>query len=436
MNKDKNKNKDKNNFDFDFDNMLAQAASAKLELRLLDTKQKNDILTSMAAGLAENRNKILQANKLDIENAKKAQLSEALIDRLLLNNDRLDSMITAIETIINLQDPVDKSLSEFAHPNGMMIQKRSVPIGMIGVIYESRPNVTSDVAALCLKAGNGVILRGGKESINSNIAIYEAMLEPAIASGLPVGAISFVYDIKRDLVKKIAQADQVLDLIIPRGGKSLITSVAKDATVPIIKHDKGLCHIYVDASADLDQALDIIINAKCQRPGVCNAVETVLIDEKIAAEFLTVLAKELADYNCEIRADAQACKFMPEAKLASESDWSCEYLDLILAVKIVSNKDNNKSAVQAAIEHIQEYGSGHSEAIIAKDKEVAKLFVQQVDAACVYINASTRFTDGSEFGMGAEIGISTNKMHARGPMGLEELTTYQYVIKGSGQVRP
>jgi glutamate-5-semialdehyde dehydrogenase len=409
---------------FDFDKMLAQAKQAKSSLSLLDENAKNKNLESMAEGIKSSQDAILEANSKDIELAKANGLSPALIDRLLLNAERIDSMVEAIEQIIELPDPIGDVLDTFYHKGGMKIEKVRVPIGMIAVIYESRPNVTSDVAALCLKAGNGVILRGGKEAINSNIAIYNAMMQGVNLGG----AIQLMRDPDRELVKKLVQSDKVIDLIIPRGGYELSQTVSKLSTIPVIKHDKGLCHVYVDKSCDLKKALDIVINAKCQRPGVCNAMETLLVDSAIADKFLPKVAEKLKEHNCEIRADEPALAFIPDAKLALEDDWDAEYLDLILAIKIVDG-------VTEAITHIQKYGSNHSDAIVAEDKSAQAAFARQVGSACVYINASTRFTDGGEFGMGAEIGISTNKLHARGPMGLKELTTYQYLLTGSGDIR-
>ena len=417
---------------FNLEKVLQSALSAKNRLSLLDEKTKNLNLKAMAQGINDSKNIILEANNQDIKYAQSNNLSSALLDRLFLNPERIESMVKSIEKIIDIPDPVGEVLDVFYHKNGMKIEKIRVPIGMIAVIYESRPNVTSDVAALCLKAGNGIILRGGKEALNSNLAIYNAMvngikkLDKNIR--IPDGSLQIISDTNRDLVKQLIQSDNVIDLVVPRGGYELNKTISKLSSIPVIKHDKGLCHIYVDKSCDFKAALDIVINAKCQRPGVCNAMETLLVDSAIADKFLPEVAAKLKKYNCEIRADKKALAFIPSAKLALEDDWSTEYLDLILSIKTVDG-------VADAISHIQKYGSNHSDAILAEDKTTQELFARQVDSACVYINASTRFTDGGEFGMGAEIGISTNKLHARGPMGLNELTTYHYLLTGNGNIR-
>ena len=422
--------------------ILKKAKEAKIGLSLLNENIKNKNLQALADGIKADVFNILKANELDIKLAEKNNLSSALIDRLLLNSQRINGMVEAIEDIIKLPDPIGDVIDSFEHKNKMRIQKVRVPIGIITVIYESRPNVTSDVAALCIKAGKRVILRGGKETINTNIAIYNAMMAGINLLPedirLPDGAIQFLHDTDRSLVKKLVQSDNIIDLVIPRGGYELSQAISKLATIPVIKHDKGLCHIYVEKSADLKKALNIIINAKCQRPGVCNALETLLIDKKMADKFLPIVIKKLIESDCEVRLDDYSYDFVlknknnniniNKIKKADKSDWDTEYLDLILSIKIVDG-------VIEAVSHIRDYGSNHSDAIIAEDKNTQLLFAKQVDSACVYINASTRFTDGGEFGMGAEIGISTNKLHARGPMGLQELSTYHYVLTGNGQVR-
>jgi glutamate-5-semialdehyde dehydrogenase len=405
-----------------------QAKVASQVCAQLDSSQKNKILQAMAKGLQADQNDILIANQLDFANAKEAKLSSALIDRLELNSARIASMSEGLAQVAELPDPVGRNLKNIKHQNGLLIDKVAVPIGVIVMIYESRPNVTADAAGLCFKSGNAVILRGGKEAKHSNFAILESLLRSGTAVGLPEHAIQLVETGDHQAVSELVKLNNCVDLVIPRGGEKLISTVSEMATVPVIKHYKGVCHTYVDASADLEKASSIVINAKCSKPGVCNAMETLLVDRVIAEKFLPTALSVLAKNNVELRGEAESKKYFPELKLATEEDWSAEYLDLILAVKVVDGVDE-------AITHINHYGSHHSDAIIAEDKAVQDKFRKQVDSATVYINASTRFTDGFEFGMGAEIGISTDKLHARGPMGLEELTTYKYIIEGNGQVR-
>lgn len=405
-----------------------RAVAAAHELILLNSRKKNTILQSMADELEARRTDLKDTNKKDIEKGKAAGLSSAMLDRLLLTDGCIDSMIRAIRAVAGLKDPIGTRISRWIRPNGLEIVKRRVPIGVIGIIYESRPNVTADTAALCFKTSNAVILRGGKESINSNTSIAEALVEGGKKKGLPENAIQLIRTTDHDAVRELVQLEGRVDLIIPRGGEQLIRAVTKQARIPVIKHYKGVCHTYVDESADLEMALRITENAKCQRPGVCNAMETLLVHEKIAAEFLPKLAARLGELGVELRGGKAAMAIVPEMKEAVEDDWYTEYLDLILAVRVVAS-------VNEAIEHINKYGSKHSDAIIAEAEAPQKTFTHKVDSATVYVNASTRFTDGGEFGMGAEIGISTDKLHARGPMGLEELTTYKYVIYGKGQIR-
>jgi glutamate-5-semialdehyde dehydrogenase len=345
-----------------------------------------------------------------------------------LTDARVESMIKGLRVVVGLKDPVGAKISRWIRPNGLVIQKVRIPIGVIAIIYESRPNVTADAASLCIKTSNAVILRGGKEAMQSNLAIAEAMQAGGKKKGLPEHSIQLVGTADRDAVRELVQLEGRVDLAIPRGGESLIRAVAEQARVPVIKHYKGVCHVYVDESANVDMALKIVENAKCQRPGVCNAIEKVLVHEKIATTFLPKMAELLTARKVELRGDSAARAIVPSMKEATEDDWYAEYLDLILAVRVVAD-------VRAAVDHIAKYGSHHSDSIVAEEKRAQELFTKEVDSAAVYVNASTRFTDGGEFGMGAEIGISTDKLHARGPMGLEELTAYKYVVFGAGQIR-
>ena len=405
-----------------------QAVAASRALARLSSRRKNLILEAMAEELNARREAIKAANARDMEAGRQAGMSPALLDRLLLSDARIDSMIKGLRAVIGLKDPVGTKISRWIRPNGLVIQKVRTPIGVIGIIYESRPNVTADAASLCIKTSNAVILRGGKEAMQSNLAIAEAMQAGGARKDLPEHSIQLVATTDRDAVRELVQLEGRVDLVMPRGGESLIRAVVEQARVPVIKHFKGVCHVYVDESANLDMALKIVANAKCQRPGVCNAIEKVLVHEKVATAFLPKMADLLTAKKVELRGDAAARAIVPSMKEATEEDWYAEYLDLILGVRVVSS-------VQAAIEHITKYGSHHSDSIIAEDKKTQDLFTEEVDSAAVYVNASTRFTDGSEFGLGAEIGISTDKLHARGPMGLEELTSYKYVVLGTGQVR-
>lgn len=404
------------------------AVSASRELVMLSATKKNSILMAMADELETSKPAILEANKKDIDEAHNNGISDAMIDRLTLNNIRIDSIVKGLREVADLKDPIGDRISRWIRPNGLEIAKIRVPIGVIGIIYESRPNVTADTAALCIKTGNAIILRGGKEAINSNKAIADAMIKGGEEKGLPKNAIQLIRTTDREAVRELVQLEGLVDLVIPRGGETLIRTVTEWARVPVIKHYKGICHTYIDESANLDMALDIAVNAKCQRPGVCNSMETILVHNSIAEEFLPKLAAAMTERNVELRGDESAKNIVPEMTAATEEDWHTEYLDLILAVHVIASVDE-------AIEHINTYGSGHSDAIISENEAAQKSFTQKVDSAAVYINASTRFTDGGEFGMGAEIGISTDKLHARGPMGLEELTTYKYIIVGQGQVR-
>jgi len=351
-----------------------------------------------------------------------------MLDRLDLTDERIDGMIKGLLEVAALADPVGEEISSDQRPNGLKIKKERVPIGVIGIIFESRPNVTCDAAALCFKSSNAVILRGGKEAIHSNLAIAKAMQAGGLAAGMPANVIQLIPTVDREAVKVMCRMTDYLDLIIPRGGESLIRAITEMSHVPVIKHYKGVCHTYVDAAADVEMAWSISENAKCQRPGVCNAMETLLVHESIAPSFLPQMGNILESRGVEIRGDKIVCQYMPSAKLATEADWHAEYLELILSIAVVSD-------VEAAVNHVNKYGSGHSDAIITGDETAAMIFLNQVDSSSVYANASTRFTDGAEFGMGAEIGVSTDKLHARGPMGLQELTTYKFVISGDGQIR-
>ncbi|MFH0953618.1 MAG: glutamate-5-semialdehyde dehydrogenase [Verrucomicrobiota bacterium] len=405
-----------------------RAVVASRALARLSPRKKNSILGAMADELDARRQAIKDANARDMEGGRQAGLPAPMLDRLELTDARIDAMIKGVRAVVSLKDPVGTKISRWIRPNGLVIQKVRVPIGVIAIIYESRPNVTSDAAVLCIKTSNAVILRGGKEALQSNMAIADALQAGGRKKGLPEHSIQVVVTTDRDAVRELVQLEGRVDLAIPRGGESLIRAVAEQARVPVIKHYKGVCHIYVDESADLEMALNIVENAKCQRPGVCNAVEKVLANARIAQAFLPRMAERLQARKVELRGDAASRAVVPSMKEAVEDDWYAEYLDLILAVKIVSD-------VHAAVAHINKYGSHHSDAIVGQDEAAQGVFTREVDSAAVYVNASTRFTDGAEFGMGAEIGISTDKLHARGPMALEELTTYKYVVLGTGQIR-
>jgi glutamate-5-semialdehyde dehydrogenase len=382
----------------------------------------------MADELAAQTPLILAANQKDMEAGKAAGLSSAMLDRLLLTEARMAGIISAIQTVAALKDPVGARMNRRIRPNGLEIIKKRVPIGVIAIIYESRPNVTVDSAVLCFKTSNAVILRGGKEAIHSNAALADAMMAGGAKKGLPAHAIQLIRTTDREAIRELVQLEGLVDVVIPRGGEALIRAVTEQARVPVLKHYKGVCHVYVDADADLDMALKIVENAKCQRPGTCNAMESLLVHEKIAAAFLGRLGPRFRELGVRMRGDEAARRIWPEMQAATEADWATEYLDLEMSVRVVPSLD-------AATRHINQYGTRHSDAIVTQSAAAQKQFVRKVDSATVYVNASTRFTDGGEFGMGAEIGISTDKLHARGPMGLEELTTYKYIINGQGQIR-
>ncbi|MFA6321041.1 MAG: glutamate-5-semialdehyde dehydrogenase [Candidatus Omnitrophota bacterium] len=410
------------------DALAAKSKNASRKLALVDTGAKDRALCAMAGALKKNAAYIIRENKKDLILAGKKGLSKALIDRLTLNKDRVFAMADSLLQIARLKDPVGEVIETTKRPNGLLIKKVRVPIGSILIIYESRPNVTSDCIGLCLKSSNAVILRGGSEAFNSNMAIFDTLNKVAVKNKIPDGAISIIKNTDRKMVDALLTQEGVIDLVIPRGGESLIREVSKKSLIPVIRHYKGVCHTYVDASADLAMAEDICFNAKVQRPGVCNAMETMLVDRRIAGKFLPSMIERFVAAGVEIRSSAEARAIVKGVKAATEEDWYTEYLGLVLSVKIVGGVDE-------AIAHIMKYGSYHSDAIVTKDKKNAEKFLRGVDSACVYVNASTRFTDGGQFGKGAEMGISTDKIHARGPMGLEELTSYKYIVYGNGQIR-
>jgi len=405
-----------------------RAREAARRLRNASTLEKNAALLAMADALEADVDKILAANREDVEAAEAKGTSKALIDRLTLNRERVAAAANGLREVAALPDPVGVTVSMARRPNGMEVGRVRVPLGVVAIIYEARPNVTIDAAGLCLKAGNAVILRGGSDAFRSNKAIVDVMRGALQKTSLPEQSIQMVEDTSRASAEELMQLTGLVDVLIPRGGRGLIQSVVQNAKVPVIQTGEGNCHIFVDEDADLEQAVNIVVNAKCQRPGVCNAVETLLVHRAVAEKFLPKVAEELRNRGVTIRGCSEARAVVPWLEAADESDWETEYLDLILAVKVVGSLDE-------AVEHIERYGTGHSEAILTSNYNNARRFLEAVDAAAVYVNASTRFTDGGQFGLGAEIGISTQKLHARGPMGLEELTTTKYVIYGGGQIR-
>lgn len=405
---------------------LAKKAAQKLAT--LSSLDKNKALIAMAQALETKSATILEENNIDMENGRQKGLSASLLDRLLLTTERITQMAQGLRQIANLSDPVGNGITSRRRPNGLDIRCIRVPLGLVGIVYEARPNVTADAIGLCLKSGNSVILRGGSEAIHSNKILASILAEAAYSAGIPQGAIQFISITEHAAVDVMMKLNKYIDVIIPRGGAGLIKRVVENSTVPVIETGVGICHVYVDEFADTDLATKIILNGKTSRPAVCNAIESVLIDETIATDYLPILCQALTDAKVEIRGCQKALSICPTLKEATEDDWSTEYGDLIISIKIVHNIDE-------AIEHINTYGSGHSEAIITKNYNHALMFQRLVDAAAVYVNASTRFTDGNEFGFGAEIGISTQKLHARGPMGLEALTTMKYLIYGEGQIR-
>jgi glutamate-5-semialdehyde dehydrogenase len=410
------------------DKIVRDAKKASRLMATADTSVKNAALEQMALNLINSKEILIEENEKDLRAAEENGLSAAIIDRLRLTYQRIEAMAEGIREVINLSDPVGEVMEKIVRPNGLDIQKIRVPIGVIIIIYESRPNVTADAASLCLKTGNATILRGGKESIHSNIAIYRQISMALEKVGLDKNAIQVIETADREAVGHLLKSDEYADLVIPRGGESLIRNVVENSTIPVIKHYKGVCHVYVDEHADTDMAREVCLNSKLQRPGTCNAMETMLVHEKISGTFLPDIYKGMLDAGVELRGCEKSRKIVPGIKQAVEEDWSAEYLDKILSVRVVSSIDD-------AIDHISIYGSSHSDTIVTENKSSANKFTDEVDSAAVYVNASTRFTDGFEFGMGAEIGISTDKLHARGPMGLKELTSYKYIIHGTGQIR-
>jgi len=413
------------------DNLISIGEKAKIaasKLSNYSTDKKNKALKCMADTLIDEIQFILYENLKDLKSAKKKGLEKAFLDRLMLDEKRIHATANGLFEIANLPDPIGRLESKIKRPNGLYIEKRTVPLGVIGIIYEARPNVTVDTSALCFKAGNSVILRGGSRAINSNKALVKVLKNALQKEGFPSEAIQFVEDTKRTSAIQLMKMKDYIDLLVPRGGASLIKATVENSLIPVIETGLGNCHIFVDEYANLEMAKNIIINAKTSRPSVCNAAETLLIANSIVQDYLPVILTDLEDLGVEIRGCKKVIELFPKYKLATEEDWYTEYLDYIISVKIVKNTED-------AIKHINKYGTQHSEAIITEDKKNAKKFLQEIDAAAVYVNASTRFTDGFEFGMGAEIGISTQKLHARGPIGLKELTSYKYVIFGNGQIR-
>lgn len=403
------------------------AQQASLECALASTQDKNNFLSLLASLLRKQEKDIIQANAIDVE-AQRGKISDALLDRLTLNPKRIEAMAVACEELIELADPNGSIMEEFVRPNGLRMKKVRVPLGVIAIIYESRPNVTIDAASLCLKAGNAVILRGGKEALHSNQKLIEILHLALSQAGLNPDAVQFIDNPDRSYATELMQDRQHVDVLIPRGSARLIQTVVDNAKIPVLETGVGNCHIYVQEDADLDWAEAILINAKCSRPGVCNAAEKVIVDASIAQKFLASVIPQLTQRNVELRGCEKTCTLFPNLIQATDEDWDTEYLDLILGIKIVANIDE-------AIKHIQAHSTKHSEAIITRNKQASTRFQKEIDAAAVYVNASTRFTDGSEMGFGAEIGISTQKLHARGPMGLNELCTYKYLIEGNGQIR-
>ncbi|MEZ4485614.1 MAG: glutamate-5-semialdehyde dehydrogenase [Syntrophotaleaceae bacterium] len=409
---------------------LAQEAQQATRIMAnLSTSAKNDMLRSMADALEAATATLVAANEKDLERARDKGLSAAMINRLVLNEERIAAMADGLREVADLPDPVGEVTGMWRRPNGMQVGRMRIPLGVIGIIYESRPNVTADAAGLCLKSGNVVVLRGGSEAINSNVAIGEVLKKELLAMGLPAGALQVVTTTDRSAVTELLKLEEYIDLIIPRGGESLIRFVSENSRIPVIKHYKGVCHTFVDASADYDMAERICVNAKVQRPGVCNAMETLLIHKDIAETFVPRIVATLKGKGVELRGCSVTQEFAPEVIPATEEDWGAEYLDLILAVKVVEDLDE-------AIDHIRRYCSLHTEVIVTNDYHNSQRFVREVNSSVVMVNASSRFSDGNQFGLGAEIGISTTKLHSFGPMGLEDLTTRKFVVLGEGQIRP
>lgn len=412
----------------ELENIGAAALSASVQLSRLTSKEKDDMLCCIADSIEHNIGIILEKNKIDVDNAVSAGISAALKDRLTLNEDRIRTIADGIRKVAALPDPVGEVIEEFSRPNGLVIEKKRVPLGVIGIIYEARPNVTADTAVLCLKASNAVILRGGKEAVNTNTVLVDIMRGALKKCGVDEAAVGFVKDTSRESANEMMKLNKYIDVLIPRGGAGLINAVVQNATVPVIQTGVGNCHIYVDKSADIKKAVDITVNAKTSRPSVCNAAETLLVHKDVSDEFYELLQKEFDRFGVKIIGCDKTMNKLKCARQAEDADFATEFLDYAISVKIVNDVDE-------AIAHISRYSTKHSECIIAEDKDTADKFTACIDAAAVYVNASTRFTDGFEFGFGAEIGISTQKLHARGPMGLKELTSYKYIVNGNGQIR-
>ena len=408
--------------------MGQKAVAAKYDLQKTGTEKKNLALCEIAAALRNNSSDLIAANQIDLAAGKEKQMHQGLLDRLMLDEKRIDAMAAGLEQVALLPDPVGEELEHFVRPNGLQITKVRVPIGVIGIIYESRPNVTADAFSLCFKSGNAVILKGGSDAIHSNVVITSIIRNTLVSCGINPDVLQLIEDTDRSIVQKFMKMNEYVDVLIPRGSAGLIRNVVENSTIPVIETGTGNCHIYVDEQADFEKAIPIIINAKTQRIGVCNAAESLVIHEEISDVFLPLLAKEMHAHHVEMRGDADTRKILPDVIPATQEDFGKEYLDYIISIKTVKSLDE-------AIEHINQYNTGHSETIITENQEHADRFLHEIDAACVYVNASTRFTDGFEFGFGAEIGISTQKLHARGPMALKELTSYKYEIIGNGQIR-
>ena len=404
------------------------ADEIRFDVQKLSTEKKNEALLTAAKKLVERQEEILAANREDIAAGRASGMSEALIDRLTLTGSRIEQIAEGLRQVAELPDPVGEVMDEFVRPNGMKIRKVRVPMGVIGVIYESRPNVTADAFALCFKAGSAVILKGGSDAIHSNIAITDALRDSLADCGINPDAVQLVATTDRAATKELMTMRQYIDLLIPRGGAGLIRAVVENSRIPVIETGTGNCHVYVDKDADLEMAMKILINAKTQRIGVCNAAESLVVHKDVMDKFLPMLSAKMQEYKVLLRADESSRKLLPLSEAATEDDFGREYLDLILSVKTVGS-------VEEAIEHINRYHTGHSDCIVTENKEAAEKFLKEIDSACVYVNVSTRFTDGFEFGFGAEIGISTQKLQARGPMGLREITSYKYLVTGDGQVR-
>ena len=405
-----------------------RAKAASVEMAKLTAEAKNAALCRMANAIEANAEKILAANKADVEAAKAKGLKASLLDRLALDQKKVQGMAKDMREVSALADPIGEILSTWTRPNGLIISQVRVPLGVVGVIYESRPNVTADSASICIKSGNAVILRGGSDALNSNVAIGEVLRDALVATEVPFDAVQVVNSPDRKVAEELMRMRQYIDVLIPRGGAELIKTVIETSHIPVIETGTGNCHVYVEQDADLEKATPIVINSKCQRPGTCNAAEKLLVHQKIAKQYLPAVIAELRKNGVEIRGDEETRKIMPDVKAATEQDWYTEYLDLIMGVKVVKN-------LEEAITHINKYGTHHSDSILTADFDKAMKFTKEVDSAAVYWNASTRFTDGNQFGLGAEIGISTQKLHARGPMSVQHLTTTKYVVFGSGQIR-